>query len=283
VSGKRSVFILSMLVFGFAFLYVPIISMVVFSFNASKLVTVWDAYNSPTLKWYVSMFANSQLLDAAKLSITIAAMNATGAVILGTVAGLVLARFGRFKGRTLFSGMTSAPLVMPEVITGLSLLLLFVTMESLFGWPAGRGITTITIAHMTFSMAYVTVIVQSRLSTFDESLEEAAMDLGAHPRKVFFVITLPIIMPAILSGWLLSFTLSWDDLVISSFVSGPGSTTLPMLIFSKVKLGVNPEVNALATVLVAIVSIGVVFAAWWMRRQERIRERDVQMAIAANQ
>jgi putrescine transport system permease protein len=281
--GKRSVFILSMLVFGFAFLYVPIISMVVFSFNASKLVTVWDAYNSPTLKWYVSMFANSQLLDAAKLSITIAAMNATGAVILGTVAGLVLARFGRFKGRTLFSGMTSAPLVMPEVITGLSLLLLFVTMESLFGWPAGRGITTITIAHMTFSMAYVTVIVQSRLSTFDESLEEAAMDLGAHPRKVFFVITLPIIMPAILSGWLLSFTLSWDDLVISSFVSGPGSTTLPMLIFSKVKLGVNPEVNALATVLVAIVSIGVVFAAWWMRRQERIRERDVQMAIAANQ
>jgi putrescine transport system permease protein len=281
--GKRSAFILTMLVFGFAFLYVPIISMVVFSFNASKLVTVWDAYNSPTLKWYVSMFANTQLLDAAKLSISIAAMNATGAVILGTVAGLVLARFGRFKGRTLFSGMTSAPLVMPEVITGLSLLLLFVTMESLFGWPAGRGITTITIAHMTFSMAYVTVIVQSRLATFDESLEEAAMDLGAHPRKVFFVITLPIIMPAILSGWLLSFTLSWDDLVISSFVSGPGSTTLPMLIFSKVKLGVNPEVNALATVLVAIVTVGVVFAAWWMKKQERIRERDVQMAIAANQ
>jgi putrescine transport system permease protein len=281
--GKRSLFILCALVLGFAFLYIPIISMVVFSFNASKLVTVWDAYNSPTLKWYVSMFANEQLLDAAKLSITIAAMNATGAVILGTVAGLVLARFGRFGGRTLLSGITSAPLVMPEVITGLSLLLLFVTMESIFGWPAGRGITTITIAHMTFSMAYVTVIVQSRLSTFDESLEEAAMDLGAHPRKVFFVITLPIIMPAILSGWLLSFTLSWDDLVISSFVSGPGSTTLPMLIFSKVKLGVNPEVNALATVLVAIVSVGVVFAAWWMRRQERIRERDVQMAIAANQ
>lgn len=281
--AKRSTFILTMLVLGFAFLYVPIISMVVFSFNASKLVTVWDAYNSPTLKWYVSMFANTQLLDAAKLSITIAAMNATGAVILGTVAGLVLARFGRFKGRTLFSGMTSAPLVMPEVITGLSLLLLFVTMESLFGWPAGRGITTITIAHMTFSMAYVTVIVQSRLATFDESLEEAAMDLGAHPRKVFFVITLPIIMPAILSGWLLSFTLSWDDLVISSFVSGPGSTTLPMLIFSKVKLGVNPEVNALATVLVAFVTIGVIFAAWWMKRQEKIRERDIQMAIAANQ
>jgi putrescine transport system permease protein len=281
--GKRSVFILTALVLGFAFLYIPIISMVVFSFNYSKLVTVWDAYNSPTLKWYFSMFANEQLLDSAKLSIEIAAMNATGAVVLGTVAGLVLARFGHFRGRTLLSGMTSAPLVMPEVITGLSLLLLFVTMESLFGWPAGRGMTTITIAHMTFSMAYVTVIVQSRLATFDESLEEAAMDLGAHPTKVFFVITLPIILPAILSGWLLSFTLSWDDLVISSFVSGPGATTLPMLIFSKVKLGVNPEINALATVLVAIVSVGVIFAALWMRRQEKIRDRDVQMAIAANQ
>ncbi len=281
--GKRSVFIPTALVLGFAFLYVPIISMVVFSFNYSKLVTVWDAYNSPTLKWYFSMFANEQLLDAAKLSIEIAAMNATGAVVLGTVAGLVLARFGHFHGRTLLAGMTSAPLVMPEVITGLSLLLLFVTMESLFGWPAGRGVTTITIAHMTFSMAYVTVIVQSRLATFDESLEEAAMDLGAHPTKVFFVITLPIILPAILSGWLLSFTLSWDDLVISSFVSGPGATTLPMLIFSKVKLGVNPEINALATVLVAIVSVGVIFAALWMRRQERIRNRDMQMAIASNQ
>ncbi len=281
--GKRSAFILTALVLGFAFLYVPIISMVVFSFNHSKLVTVWDAYNSPSLKWYYSMFSNEQLLDAAKLSIEIAAMNATGAVVLGTVAGLVLARFGRFRGRTLLAGMTSAPLVMPEVITGLSLLLLFVTMESLFGWPAGRGVTTITIAHMTFSMAYVTVIVQSRLATFDESLEEAALDLGAHPTKVFFVITLPIILPAILSGWLLSFTLSWDDLVISSFVSGPGATTLPMLIFSKVKLGVNPEINALATVLVAIVSLGVIFAALWMRRQERIRDRDVQMAIASNQ
>ena len=281
--GKRSLFLLCALIIGFAFLYIPIISMVVFSFNASKLVTVWDAYNSPTLKWYVTMLANEQLLDAAKLSITIAAMNATGAVVLGTVAGLVLARFGNFRGRTLLSGITSAPLVMPEVITGLSLLLLFVTMEAVFGWPAGRGMTTITIAHMTFSMAYVTVIVQSRLSTFDESLEEAAMDLGARPGKVFFVITLPIIMPAILSGWLLSFTLSWDDLVISSFVSGPGSTTLPMLIFSKVKLGVNPEVNALATVLVAIVSVGVLFAAWYMRRQERVRDRDIQMAVAANE
>jgi putrescine transport system permease protein len=217
------------------------------------------------------------------LSIKIASLNATGAVILGTVAGLVLARFGRFKGRTLLSGMTTAPLVMPEVITGLSLLLLFVAMEQLVGWPQGRGVMTITLAHITFSMAYVTVVVQSRLTTFDEALEEAAMDLGARPAKVFFVITLPIILPAIISGWLLAFTLSWDDLVITSFVSGPGSTTLPMLIFSKVRLGVSPDINALATILVLIVTIGIVASALWMQRQERIRQRDVQMALAANE
>ena len=172
---------------------------------------------------------------------------------------------------------------MPEVITGLSLLLLFVAMEQLLGWPQGRGVTTITLAHITFSMAYVTVVVQSRLTTFDESLEEAAMDLGARPAKVFFVITLPIILPAIVSGWLLAFTLSWDDLVITSFVSGPGSTTLPMLIFSKVRLGVSPEINALATILVLIVTLGIVGSAMWMQRQERIRQRDVQMARAANE
>jgi putrescine transport system permease protein len=204
-------------------------------------------------------------------------------VILGTVAGLVLARFGRFKGRTMLSGMTTAPLVMPEVITGLSLLLLFVAMEQLLGWPQGRGVTTITLAHITFSMSYVTVVVQSRLTTFDESLEEAAMDLGARPAKVFFVITLPIILPAIISGWLLAFTLSWDDLVITSFVSGPGSTTLPMLIFSKVRLGVSPEINALATIMVLIVTLGIVGSAFWMQRQERNRQRDVQMAQAANE
>jgi putrescine transport system permease protein len=172
---------------------------------------------------------------------------------------------------------------MPEVITGLSLLLLFVAMEQLVGWPQGRGVTTITLAHITFSMAYVTVVVQSRLTTFDEALEEAAMDLGARPAKVFFVITLPIILPAIISGWLLAFTLSWDDLVITSFVSGPGSTTLPMLIFSKVRLGVSPDINALATILVLIVTIGIVASAFWMQRQERIRQRDVQMALAANE
>jgi putrescine transport system permease protein len=277
---RRSFFVLTMLAFGFAFLYIPIMSMVVFSFNESKLVTVWAGFST---KWYVELFHNAQMLNAAKLSIKIASLNATGAVILGTVAGLVLARFGRFKGRTLLSGMTTAPLVMPEVITGLSLLLLFVAMEQVFGWPQGRGVTTITLAHITFSMSYVTVVVQSRLATFDEALEEAAMDLGARPAKVFFVITLPIILPAIISGWLLAFTLSWDDLVITSFVSGPGSTTLPMLIFSKVRLGVSPDINALATILVLIVTIGIVVSAFWMQRQERIRQRDVQMALAANE
>jgi putrescine transport system permease protein len=243
-------------------------------------VTVWAGFST---KWYVSLFGNDQMLDAARLSLQIASINATGAVILGTVAGLVLARFGRFKGRTMLSGMTTAPLVMPEVITGLSLLLLFVAMEQLLGWPQGRGVTTITLAHITFSMSYVTVVVQSRLTTFDESLEEAAMDLGARPAKVFFVITLPIILPAIISGWLLAFTLSWDDLVITSFVSGPGSTTLPMLIFSKVRLGVSPEINALATIMVLIVTLGIVGSAFWMQRQERNRQRDVQMAQAANE
>jgi len=277
---RRSFFLITALAFGFAFLYVPILLMIMYSFNAGKLVTVWAGFST---RWYGALFQNEQMLDAARLSLKIASLNATGAVILGTLAGLVLARFGRFKGRTLLSGMTTAPLVMPEVITGLSLLLLFVAMDAAFGWPAGRGVTTMTIAHITFSMAYVAVVVQSRLTTFDESLEEAAMDLGARPAKVFFVITLPIILPAIVSGWLLAFTLSWDDLVISSFVSGPGSTTLPMLIFSKVRLGVSPEINALATILVLAVTVGIVASALWMQRKERLRQRDVQMAQAANQ
>ena len=283
MNQRRSFFVLTAMSFGFAFLYIPILSMMVYSLNNSKLVTVWDSANSPTLKWYSALLADSQVLSAAKLSLQIAAINATGAVILGTLAGLALARFGRFKGRTLFTGLTTAPMVMPEVITGLSMLLLFVAMQTTFGWPAGRGITTITIAHITFSMAYVTVVIQSRLMTLDESLEEAAMDLGARPAKVFFVITLPIIFPAILSGWLLAFTLSWDDLVITSFVSGPGSTTLPQLIFSKVRLGVNPSINALATVMVLTVAALVVAAGIWMQRQEKRRQRDVQMALAANQ
>jgi putrescine transport system permease protein len=272
-----STFRLTALVFGFAFLYVPILSLIVYSFNKSRLVTVWGGFST---HWYGRLFENKQILDAAWLSLKIAAINATGAVILGTLAGLALARFGRFRGRTLFSGMTTAPLVMPEVITGLSLLLLFVAMEQAFGWPAGRGITTITIAHMTFTMAYVTVIVQSRLSSMDDSLEEAAMDLGARPGKIFFVITLPIIAPALVSGWLLSFTISLDDVVISSFVSGPGSSTLPMVIFSKVRLGVSPDINALASIMVLLVTIGVVIAGFVMARQEKRRQQDMQMAAA---
>jgi putrescine transport system permease protein len=268
------------LFFGFGFLYVPIFSMIVYSFNNSRLVTVWDADDSPTLKWYRALFDNDQILGAAWLSIQVAAVSATMAAVLGTVAGLVLARFGPFKGRTLLSGMTTAPLVMPEVITGLSLLLLFVFLEQLTGWPEGRGFATIAIAHITFAMAYVTVVVQSRLATFDDSLEEAAMDLGARPAKVFFRVTLPLILPAILSGWLLAFTLSWDDLVISQFVAGPGSTTLPMVVFSKVRLGVSPDINALATIMVAIVACGVVLSALYMRRQERRLALEARMAKA---
>ena len=278
---RRSWLVPSILAFGFAFLYVPILSMIVFSFNNSRLVTVWDSAHSPTLKWYGALLRNHQILDAAWLSLEIAAVNATVAAILGTLVGLVLARFGAFRGRTLLSALTTAPLVMPEVITGLSLLLLFVALEQLIGWPSGRGFTTIAIAHITFSMSYVAVIVQSRLSGFDESLEEAAMDLGARPSQVFRRITLPLIFPAILSGWLLAFTLSWDDLVISQFVAGPGSTTLPMVIFSKVRLGVSPDVNALATIMVLVVATGVVVSAIFMRRQDKKRQREVQMALAS--
>jgi putrescine transport system permease protein len=277
MSQRTTPFRLSALVFGFAFLYVPILLMIVYSFNKSRLATVWTGFS---VEWYGKLAHNDQILDAAWLSLKIGAMNATGAVILGTLAGLALARFGRFRGRALLSAMTTAPLVMPEVITGLSLLLLFVAMEQLFGWPQGRGVTTITIAHMTLTMSYVTVIAQSRLSTLDESLEEAAMDLGAHPSKVFFVITLPIIAPALISGWLLAFTISLDDLVIASFVSGPGSSTLPMVIFSKVRLGVSPDINALASIMVFFVTIGVIIAGILMSRQERKRQKDMQMAVA---
>lgn len=278
MSNRVSTFRISALVFGFAFLYVPILSLIVYSFNKSRLVTVWGGFST---QWYGKLFENAQILNAAWLSLKIAAITATGAVVLGTLAGLALARFGRFKGRTLFSGMVTAPLVMPEVITGLSLLLLFVAMEQLLGWPGGRGVTTITIAHMTLTMAYVTVIVQSRLSTLDDSLEEAAMDLGARPGKIFFLITLPIIAPALISGWLLAFTISLDDLVITSFVSGPGSSTLPMVIFSKVRLGVSPDINALASIMVLLVTIGVVIAGALIARQEKRRQRDMQMAAAA--
>lgn len=269
------------LVCGLCFLYIPILSLIVFSFNNSRLVTVWDAAHSPTLKWYGELLSNAQILGAAGLSIQIAAVSACAAVVLGTLAGVTLARFGQFRGRTVLLGMTTAPLVMPEVITGLSLLLLFVALEQAIGWPRGRGMLTITLAHITFCMAYVTVVVQSRLAGFDESLEEAAMDLGARPLKVFLRITLPLIVPALLSGWLLAFTLSWDDLVISQFVAGPGSSTLPMVIFSKVRLGVSPDVNALATLMVLLVSTGIAVASVWMRLQSRRRVRDMQLAQGA--
>jgi putrescine transport system permease protein len=280
--SSRGLFTRCMLMAGLVFLYVPILSMIVFSFNNSRLVTVWDAAHSPTLKWYGALLGNQQILGAAWLSIRIALLSASGAVVLGTLAGIALARFGKFRGRLLLAGMTTAPIVMPEVITGLSLLLLFVAMAQLIGWPRGVGAVTITLAHITFCMAYVTVVVQSRLVGFDESLEEAAMDLGARPLRVFFRITLPLILPAIASGWLLAFTLSWDDLVITQFVAGPGSSTLPMVIFSKVRFGVTPDVNALATIMVLIVATGIAISTVWMRYREKRRQRDLQLAAAAN-
>ncbi|MEN9788146.1 MAG: hypothetical protein RLZZ473_210 [Pseudomonadota bacterium] len=276
--NDRGLFRKSILGLGLAFLYIPILSMMFFSFNNSRLVTVWDAENSPTLRWYVRLFENEQLLGAAWISIKIAALSASGAAILGTLAGLVLTRFGPFRGRALLSAMTTAPLVMPEVIMGIAMLLLFVALEQMIGWPEGRGLLTITIAHVTFTMAYVTVVVQSRLAGFDDALEEAALDLGAKPVTVFFKITLPLIMPAIVSGWMLAFTLSWDDVVISQFVSGPGSSTLPMEIFSRVRRGVSPDINALATIMVLIVATGVVASTIWMKRQERQRALEEQMA-----
>ena len=250
---------------GFIFLYAPILSLIIYSFNKSKLVTVWGGWS---VKWYVELFSNQQIIDAALVSLKVAFITATLAVILGVLAGYVLSRMGKFPGKLIVSGWVSAPLIMPEVITGLSLLLLFVSLENLIGWPAGRGITTIIIAHTTFCMAYVAVIVQSRLSQMDDSLEEAAMDLGAKPHSLFFLVTLPIISPAIISGWLLAFTMSLDGLVIASFVSGPGNSTLPMVIFSKIRLGVSPEVNALATIMILIVAIGVIAAMWQMRKKE---------------
>jgi len=279
--GRGALVLPSVLAFGFAFLYAPILSMIIYSFNASRLVTVWDAAHSPTLKWYAELFGNAQIMQAAWLSLRIAAMNATGAVILGTMAGFALERYGRFRGRAVLGALSAAPLVLPEIITGLSLLLLFVAMEQLIGWPARRGATTITIAHISFSLSYVAVIVQARLAGFDVSLEEAAQDLGARPAVVFARITLPLIAPALFAGWLLSFTLSWDDVVISQFVAGPGSSTLPMVVFSKVRLGVSPDVNALATLMVLLVALGVVGSTWYLQRRDRQRARDSQMLASA--
>ena len=278
MSNRISWFVILWLVLVFAFLYAPIISVVVYSFNASKLVTVWAGWS---FKWYGELAKDRQIIEAAILSLEIAAISSTLATILGTVAGYVLVRFPKFMGRTAFSGMVNAPLVMPEVITGLSMLLLFIAMQDLIGWPQGRGLTTVIIAHVTFTMSYIAVVMRSRFLTLDLSLEEAAQDLGAKPLKVFFVITLPIVLPAIVSGWLLGFTISLDDLVITAFTNGPGTTTLPQVVFSKVRLGLDPKINALATIIIAVVSVGVIAATIHMRRSEKQRQRDEQMAIRA--
>lgn len=261
---RRRTGLLTVAAFGYAFLYIPILSVVFYSFNDSRLVTLWGGFS---LRWYRVLLESEEVLSAALLSLEVAVVSATVATIFGTLAGLALHRVGRFRGRTLLTGMVTSPLVMPEVITGISLLFLFITLTDWIGWPGARGAMTITIAHITFSMAYVAVVVRSRLAGTDETLEEAAMDLGGRPLRVFFDITVPTIAPAMVAGWLLAFTLSLDDVVIASFVSGPGATTLPMLIFSKVKLGVTPDINALATVIIVLVSLGVITAALLTRKK----------------
>ncbi len=271
---RPSAFLQTVLFAGIAILYVPILALIAYSFNASRLVNVWGGFSTA---WYVELLHNRQLLEAALLSLEVAVAASTGAVVLGTLASVALVRFARFRGRLLLTGMVNAPLVMPEIITGITQLLLFVSMVQLLGWPH-RGFTTIVISHITFCTAYVTVTVQSRLAAADRSLEEAAMDLGASPARAFLEVTLPIIMPAIISSWLLSFTLSLDDLVISSFVAGPGASTLPMIIYSKVKLGVSPDVNALASLIVCAVGACVLAAGYLMVRSDRRRELEIQLA-----
>ena len=273
---KPSAFLFSMLCFGLAFLYVPMAMLVVYSFNYSKLVPVWGGFS---IRWYRVLFESEEVWSAVMLSLKIALLNATFATVLGTLAGLTLARIGRFKGRTLFAGMITAPLVMPEVITGLSLLLLFISLNSVIGWPSERGMTTITI---TFSMAYVAIIIRARLAGIGQHLEEAAQDLGGKPLRVLLDITLPLLAPALVAGWLLAFTLSLDDLVIASFVSGPGSNTLPMLIYSRVRLGLRPDINALATIIILVVAVGVFIAGWLLLRQQQQRDRDLQIAATDN-
>jgi putrescine transport system permease protein len=277
--NRRPIFLLTMLCFGFAFFYIPILSMIVYSFNESRLATVWGGFST---KWYVSLFSNRQVAAALILSLQIALISATIATILGTMAGIALARFTRFRGRLVFTGLVTAPLVMPEVITGISSLMLFILMAEWIGWPGQRGFTTITLAHITFSMVFVTTVVQARMLQADRAIEEAAMDLGSRPWQVMRDVTLPTIFPAILSGWLLAFTISLDDVVITSFTTGPGNTTLPLLIWSKVKLGVTPDVNALATLTVLVVGLGVVLAGWILNRAERRRILDERMAYRSN-
>jgi putrescine transport system permease protein len=274
VRDRPSPLLISILCIGIAILYLPIFVLIGYSFNASALVSVWGGFST---SWYRQLLHNDQILDAAWLSLEIGIVVSTGAVIMGTLAAIALVRFSRFRGRLLLTGMVNAPLVMPEIITGITQLLLFISMLHVIGWPH-RGFTTIAIAHIAFCTAYVTITVQSRLASADRSLEEAAMDLGAGPVRAFVDTTLPIIMPALASSWLLSFTLSLDDLVISSFVSGPGASTLPMVIFSKVKLGVSPDINALASLIICLVGVCVLVAGYLMRRTERQRLLDAQLA-----
>lgn len=258
---------------GLLFIYAPMVILVIYSFNASRLVTVWGGWS---VKWYTGLLDNTQLMSAVMRSLEIALYTSISAVILGTLAAFVMTRITHFRGRTFFSGLVTAPLVMPEVITGLSLLLLFVMMAQIFGWPAQRGITTIWIAHTTFSAAYVAVIVSARLRELDRSIEEAAMDLGARPWKVFFLITVPMIAPSLAAGGMMAFALSLDDLVLASFVSGPGSTTLPMEVFSAVRMGVKPEINAIASLILLVVSL-VTFIIWFsMHRSEERRKRTLE-------
>ena len=271
----RSKFLTFTLYAGLVFLYVPMILLIIYSFNHSKLVPVWGGWST---RWYKELFQSPEVWEAVGLSLQIAFINATFATILGTLAGLAMVRFGRFKGRTLFGGILVAPLVMPEVITGLSLLVFFISLKELIGWPAERGFTTITIAHITFSLAYVAVIIQARLTGIGETLEEAASDLGARPFKVLKAITLPRLAPGMLSGWLLAFTLSLDDLVIASFVTGPGANTLPILIFSRIRLGLRPDINALATLIIIFVAVLVALAAYLMFRQQKRELMDQKMA-----
>ncbi|ULJ60973.1 ABC transporter permease subunit [Wielerella bovis] len=287
MSNKMSPFLKIMLFAGLAFLYIPLIILVIYSFNDSKLVTVWGGF---TTEWYGKLLKNDQILSAAWLSLKIAVTSSLAAVALGTLAGYALARIKRFRGNTLFAGMVSAPMVMPDVITGLSMLLLIMQVQMLLQGALGndvawldRGFFTIFLGHTTLCMAYITVVIRSRLTELDQSLEEAAMDLGARPLKIFFVITLPLIAPAIASGFLLGVTLSLDDVVITSFLSGPGSATLPQVIFSKIRLGLDPQMNVLATIFIGVVGTLVIMMNYVMMRQATKREYEMAAAYKAEQ
>lgn len=266
---QNSYFRIVSLGLGFAFLYIPILTLIIYSFNESKFVNIWGGFST---KWYLSLFENEEILEATFLSIKIAALTASLSVTIGTLAALALVRFKKFRGKLLFSGLITAPLVMPEVIIGLSFLLLFIGLEALTSWPQQLGFSTITIAHVTLSLAYVVIIIRSKLQSFDRSLEEAALDLGAKPHTVFFKITFPFLLPAIFASWLLAFTLSLDDLIVASFVTGPGTTTLPMIIYGSIRTGVSPEINALATLIVLFIFVGVFISAFVMNRKSNKKD-----------